>query len=62
MGLKKIRESLNLTQEQLGAKCGTTGKTIYNIESGKGCNSKTLLQICKALNCKLEDIIKASEN
>ena len=36
--IKTARESANLTQEELGSKCGTTKQTIYKYEIGKVTN------------------------
>lgn len=36
--IKAARESANLTQEELGSKCGTTKQTIYKYEIGKVTN------------------------
>lgn len=50
--IKAIREDCNLTQDELGALCGTTKQTIFKYESGIVTNIplSRLEQIAQALN------------
>ncbi|PWX14717.1 hypothetical protein CYK66_14810 [Clostridium perfringens] len=45
--LKKIRESLNLTQEEFANKLGLGRSTIAGFESGRIIQDRTIKTICK---------------
>jgi len=57
--IKKLRKQLKLSQEELAKKAGITYSTLIKIESGANENPtiKTLVQIAKALNVKVDDLI-----
>lgn len=61
MSLKEIREKRHLTRLQLSNLSGVNIRTIEAYEQGnKDLNNakiKTLLKICQALECELEDIL-----
>ena len=53
-----VRRSQRLTQRQLGAKCGLTAPTIFNIEKDYTVVQPERLRIlCKALGIKPSDIL-----
>lgn len=60
--IKKIRESLNMTQEELSQKSGVSRGTIIALESGadKNTTSKTLLRIASALGTSVDNLFFAS--
>ena len=65
MNLKTIRESRGITRQQLSELSGVNVRMIERYEQGErdinGAKIKTLLRICKALGCNLEDIIDDEE-
>lgn len=56
--LKEIRQSLNMSQEELSIKSGVSRPTISMIETNSLDNieSKTMLKLAVALNCDIGDI------
>lgn len=56
--IKKLREDLHMTQEQLSKKANVSRTIISGLESGtiKITTTGTLLKIAKALNVKVNDI------
>ena len=56
--VKKKREELKLTQEELALKSGVSRPTISLIENNLLSNieSKTMLKLATALNCDIGDI------
>ena len=65
MNLKTIRESRGITRQQLSELSGVNVRMIERYEQGErdinGAKIKTLLRLCKALGCNLEDIIDDEE-
>ena len=59
--LKKIREKLNLTQEELSDKSGISVRTIQRIESGIEPKGQTLKILAKTLGVKEEDLLEQTE-
>lgn len=63
--LQTTRLSKNLSQSQLAAAAGINGRVLQTYEQGardlSGAKLATLLKICLALNCKLEDILPDNE-
>ena len=59
--LKEVRETAGLSQGQLAEATGISMRVLQNYEQGvrnlNGAKLVTLLKICKALQCKLHDII-----
>ena len=55
--LAEIRKAKGLTQEQLAAASGITGRCISRAESGKGVYLLTAKAIAKTLKIKLEELI-----
>lgn len=60
--LKEMRQSRGLSQSQLAEKTGINVRTIQHYEQGSKnfdhARIDTILKICLALNCKLEDVIE----
>lgn len=56
--LKKIRQELGMSQEELSVKSGVSRPTISMIETNSLDNieSKTMLKLATALNCDIGDI------
>lgn len=56
--LQKVRQSKNVTQEELAEKIGTSQTWIAYIETGRNKpNLKMLEKIAKALGVKVKDLI-----
>ncbi len=56
--LPKLRKSNNLSQEQLADKLGISRQAVSKWESGNSYpDMEKMLQICKILNCHLEDLM-----
>ena len=58
--VKKIRESQHISKSELAIKAGVSRTTLWKIERGEGnisLSTKTLKNLSKALNCKIEDLI-----
>lgn len=65
MKLKEKRQAAGLTQSQLAEKTGINVRTLQHYEQGSKifdhAHIDTILKICIALNCKLEEIIDNEE-
>jgi len=65
MKLKEKRVEAGFSQSQLAEKTGLNVRTIQHYEQGSKifdhARIDTILKICVALNCKLEDVIENSE-
>lgn len=63
--LKTLRESAGLSQSQLAAQTGIGVRVLQNYEQGvrnlNGAKLVTLLQLCKALRCRLDNLITDPE-
>lgn len=63
--LKEIRQSKGFSQSQLAEKTGLNVRTIQHYEQGSKifdhARIDTILKVCIALNCKLEDVIDNQE-
>lgn len=63
--LKEMRQSRGLSQSQLAEKTGINVRTIQHYEQGSKnfdhARIDTIIKVCIALNCKLEDIIENQE-
>ena len=59
--IKKLREAKGLTRAELAERTGINVRTLEAYEYGKkdinGAKIKTLLRLCNALGCKLNDIL-----
>lgn len=65
MSLRTFRKKEKLTKTQLSDLTSISMRTIDDYETGKrdinGAKIKTLLKLCKALSCRLEDILTDEE-
>ena len=63
--LKEMRQSKGLSQSQLAEKTGINLRTIQHYEQGSKnfdhARIDTIMKICIALHCKLEDVIENQE-
>ena len=63
--LKEMRQAAGLSQSQLAEKAGINVRTLQHYEQGSKlfdhARIDTILKICLALNCKLDDIIENQE-
>ena len=63
--LKTLRQAKGLSQSQLAEKTGINVRTIQHYEQGSKnfdhARIDTIMKICIALNCKLEDVIENPE-
>lgn len=63
--LKEMRQSRGLSQSQLAEKTGINVRTLQHYEQGSKnfdhARIDTILRVCIALGCKLEDIIENKE-
>jgi transcriptional regulator with XRE-family HTH domain len=59
-----LREKAGLTQLELSRLVGVTESTIQNWESGRTGTDhiQRIIKFCKALNCKVEDLIELNES
>lgn len=66
MSLKQKRLCAELTQRELSALSGVGDIKISNIETGKikaeNITLKTALRLAKALRCRPDELLEASEN
>ena len=56
---KKLWETMKnrgFTTYTLREKCGIDSKTIRRLKADENIETKTLDKLCKALNCKIEEI------
>ena len=64
-GLKAVRESRGLSQGSLAREAEVNVRVLQHYEQGfrdiNGAKLSTLLRLCLALGCKLEDIIDDAE-
>lgn len=65
MKLKEVRQARGLSQSQLAEKTGINVRTLQHYEQGSKvfdhARIDTLLRVCVALDCKLEEIIENPE-
>ena len=63
--LKEKRQAARLSQSQLAEKTGINVRTIQHYEQGSKnfdhARIDTIMKICIALHCKLEDVIENQE-
>lgn len=63
--MKELRKRAGLTRVQLAEETGINFRTLEAYEQGRkdinGAKLKTLLKLCQALDCELEDLITDSE-
>lgn len=60
-----MRQAADLSQSQLAEKTGINVRTLQHYEQGSKnfdhARIDTILKVCLALNCKLEDIVENQE-
>lgn len=65
MKLKEMRQARGLSQSQLADKSDLNVRTLQHYEQGSKvfdhARIDTILKICVALNCKIEDVIENEE-
>ncbi len=54
--LWKIMEQKGISTYWLREKCGIDSKTVRRLRANENMETKTLDKLCKALDCRLEDI------
>lgn len=54
--LWKTMSEKGMTTYMLREKCGIDSKTIRRLRANENMETKTLDKLCKALDCRLEDI------
>ena len=60
MNLKKIREALNITQQELSKKINVPQPTIASWETGRALpRAEKLPEIAKALGCTIDELMKS---
>ena len=63
--LKELRQAAGLSQSQLAEKTGINVRTLQHYEQGSKvfdhARIDTILKVCLALSCRLEDIIENQE-
>lgn len=63
--LQRLRQAAGLSQKQLAKSIGISHRVLQNYEQGvrdlTGARLPTLLKICKALTCRLRDILTDEE-
>lgn len=60
--LWKLLIDKGMTKMDLKEAVGISGASIAKLGKGANITTDVLLKICKALNCKVEDIIETVEN
>ena len=60
--LWKTMEQKGVTTYQLRENCGIDSKTIRRLKANDNMETKTLNQLCAALNCRIEDIAEYVED
>lgn len=62
MKLQKMRKAKGLSQSQLAERADLNVRTLQHYEQGSKCfdnaNMTTILKVCLALECKMEDIVE----
>lgn len=57
--LPELRKKRKMTQMDLAEKSGVCRSVIARFETGKqGISARNLERICKALRCKMEDVLE----
>ncbi len=59
--LWKTMEQQGISTYRLREQCGIDSKTVRRLKANENMETKTLDKLCKALNCKLEDIAEYIE-
>lgn len=66
MSLQTMLNDKNISMYRLSQISGVPKTTVIDICSGKSsienCNAKTVLQLSRALNCSMEDIMQAADS
>ena len=56
--LWKLLIDKDMKKKDLEAKAGISHYTLNKLSHGENVNMDTLMRICKALNCKMDDILE----
>ena len=61
--LRKFREEHDLSQDELGEKCGLTGSAISRMESGERTRFEmdTLLKFAQVMSITVDELVAASQ-
>jgi DNA-binding XRE family transcriptional regulator len=59
--LKKLRENVEMTQDELGRKVGRTARTISTYEKGGRTRIHDAKRIARALRCTVDDLTSKPE-
>lgn len=63
--LKELREKAGISRPKLAELSDVNVRTLEGYEQGKkdinGAKLKTILKLCKALNCRIEDVLDDEE-
>lgn len=59
--LWKTMEKKGVSTYTLREECGIDSKTVRRLRANENIETKTLDKLCKALNCRLEDIAEFVE-
>ena len=60
--LWKTMEEKGVSTYKLREECGIDSKTVRRLRANENVETKTLDKLCKALNCKIQDIIEYVED
>jgi DNA-binding Xre family transcriptional regulator len=60
--LWKMLIDKNMNKQDLKELCGVSAASIAKLGKGENITTDVLLKICKALNCRLEDILETIED
>ena len=60
--LWKTMSEKGVSTYKLREECGIDSKTVRRLRANENIETKTLDKLCKALNCKIEDIMEYVED
>ena len=56
--LFRTMKEKGISTYRLRESCGIDSKTIRRLKAGENIETKTLEKLCRALDCKIEDILR----
>ena len=59
--LWKLLIDRGMKKQDLQKAAGISGATMAKLAKGKNVNTQTLLDVCKALNCDISDIMEITD-